>query len=161
MTAPCVAPCERARLIDEEAVIDLREWADMHGHPAPFPFPAGITARLWQQIERIPFRLVGKISVEQRVLDVVAQAQSRLRHEPAYDALANRPDAELLRFGALLPSTEHDGDHRPLVIHGAACSSCALVLTIGLASESGALPFASSSAYTMDHQTATAQPVFP
>lgn len=139
-------------------MIDLDEWADMHGYPAPFPVPAGITVSLWRKIERIPFRLAGKVSIEERVLDVVTHTRVCLRRRQAPGASNARSTVELLRFTAALPSTEGDGDRQTLVVHRGPCGSAPLVLTIGLASERWARSAAAASEL---HADTDIQPVFP
>lgn len=133
----CTTPsgCSRTRLIDNEALIDLDEWACIHGHIAPFPVPSGITVALWSKLEQIPFRLVGKITLEDRVLQLVARVRAcldtRLRNvDPR--ALAG---GITVAFSARLPYLAAGREQQPLAVHCGPCGTCPLSLTIGLPEE--------------------------
>ena len=138
--------CERARMIEEEILIDLDEWAELHGHPEPFPVPSGITAPLWRRIERLPFRLAGRISLEERVLDVTERARLCLSQR-GVDLRDHRGHAGVtLGFSASLPSTARDSGRQPLLLHCGPCGSAEMAVTIALPPETERLPVSGFSA---------------
>ena len=136
MALQTTSTCERARMIEEEILIDLDEWAQLHGHPEPFPVPSGITAPLWRRIERLPFRLAGRISLEDRVLDVTERARLCLNQRGVDLRDCRGPAGVILGFAASLPSTAGDLGRQPLLLHCGPCGSADVAVTIALPPDS-------------------------
>ncbi len=129
--------CLRARMLHDEQLIDLDEWAGLHGYPNPFPIPSGITAALWRRINKLPFKLAGKVTADQRICLVVKRAQQCLvQRFPNYAELV-RPEGVRLAFAVPLQSRSAGQAHTPLSIYCGPCGCQPLVLTIGLPSEVG------------------------
>jgi len=124
--------CTRAQLIQDERLIDLDEWAEMHGYLNPFPIPSGITVELWKQINRIPFRLAGKVTSEQRLQGVVRRAQQCLKQRfPDYLECERDKEVQLV-FAAPLPASAGARGHTPLSLVYGPCGCQPRAVTIGL-----------------------------
>ena len=122
----------RARWIDDELLIDLGEWSRLHGHRDPFPVPSGITASLWHRIERVPFRLAGRVTLEDRVLTVADRARARLDQEGV--ALGRQAAGPRLKlpFSAHLPCRACEPEQQPLTLYCGTWGSSEITVTIGL-----------------------------
>ena len=131
---PCGATT-RAELIEREDLIDLCEWARMQGHESPFPVPAAITAALWEELERIPFRLAGAVTMPERVHHVVAKARAALELELRDSAASDLVQGVVLAFSASLPSTLRDRPRRKLHLFCGPSDDAAIVITIGVPDE--------------------------
>jgi len=137
--SPGRSRCARQRMIEDEVLIDLSEWTALHGQSDPFEVPSGITAGLWSRIERIPFRLAGRVSVEDRVCEVVERARSCL--ESSRRQTVGLPHREAnarsctLPFSAFLPCSADDAPRRQLAIYCGPLGSVTQTITIGLREE--------------------------
>jgi hypothetical protein len=125
----------RSELIESEVLIDLCEWSRLHGFESPFPVPSAITARLWAEIERIPFRLTGLVSFEERVQHVIAKARACLEWQ--LQTLETRDDMNgiVAAFSATLPSGACDRARRKLHVFCGRCDGADIVITVGLPEE--------------------------
>src|SRR5262245_11492612 len=107
-TRPAGAPCRilglavsRRFALLRELLIDLDEWCAERSMWHALPYPAALTPRLCDAIERIPFRALGKTSPRERAQDVVRRAT--LAFERARRAGCDGTDGEcaVLSFAAL------------------------------------------------------------
>ncbi len=126
----------RARAIEQELLIDVREWAEASGVNDPFSFPAAITIACWDQITTVPYRLLGKISADDRVTHVVRRAAMALERFLKSEDSLEPPTEFCLEFGATLPTASPSGGSwKILHLESSTDDGGAPVLTIGLPSE--------------------------
>lgn len=120
----------------EEGLVDLEEWCSLEGLPLPFDMPTAITHSLWRVIERIPFRMISRVRIADRVLHVVDRARLRLGSPDAVHHLKHLERHFFGLFSAALPTCAEDRARRPLMLRWEpATSRSAGRLLIGLAEE--------------------------
>jgi hypothetical protein len=82
-------------LVDREVLIDLAEWAEARGCEPLAHHRCAVTGDLWTQLERIPFRQMGRTSLDERVRALHRCASRALKR-----ALLDLPSRRLpLRIG--------------------------------------------------------------
>ena len=72
------ADVPRSKAIELEWLVDVDEWAAVHGERTELPVPAAITASLWDRIERVPFAHCGRDDARTRARNVLRWAATAL-----------------------------------------------------------------------------------
>ena len=122
-------------LIEEEELIDLTEWADVRGEPAPLPWPAAMTRALWDAtVAAAPVQRRPPVPVNERVRGVVRAADRALRRRLAMSPNGARHPF-ILSFAAPLSARSGGPDWRPLRLAGQLDRDGQMRLLIGLAHE--------------------------
>jgi hypothetical protein len=100
-------PGSRRLALLREDLIDVDEWCEVRSVWHRLPFPAAMTSRLVEAIERIPFRMLGKTTELERGQAILRRATAALAR---LDTLRQEdPDGcVVLAFSARVPSCAHD-----------------------------------------------------
>jgi len=135
--SPPRARISRKMALELELLVDLREWSEEAGISYPFSHPAAITLPCWEQITKVPYRLLGKTTADERVAHVARRAAMALEQFLKKEENRSRERPFRLEFGASLPtSSAEGGSWKILQIESSLGDSRETVLTIDLRSPS-------------------------
>ncbi len=114
-----------------EHFVHLCEWMRQRGLPAPLPMACVISARLWQRLERIPFRIVQSTTIEDRVQHLVARTRACLTAYDVARACNERLDFTLA-FSASLPCRAEDPSRQILHLRCGRSEELGPTIALGL-----------------------------
>ena len=130
---PWAEPGSRRLALMREDLIDVDEWCEVRRVSHRLPFPAAMTGRLLDAIERIPFRMLGRTSELERGQAILRRAAATL---PQLEAL-RQEDPEsciVLPFSANVPSCARDA-WRILKLHCGPAADGKPTLILGMGDE--------------------------
>jgi hypothetical protein len=114
-----------------EHFVHLCEWMRQRGLPAPLPLACVISARLWERLERIPFRIVHSTRLEDRVQHLVARTRACLAAYDVARACNERLDFTLT-FSASLPCRAEDPSRQILHLRCGRTQDLGPTIALGL-----------------------------
>ncbi len=123
----------RAIALQQELLIDLREWAEENEMRYPFSCSAAITRECWESIGAVPYHLVGKVTEQQRVARVVHRAVCALDRYLKDERHPVQGSSFRVEFGVPLPTSgTAGGDWTTMQLESGRGDHGEAVLTIGL-----------------------------
>jgi hypothetical protein len=118
------------RALEDERLIDVREWCDGHRLESPLPPRTVMTRAVCDAIDRIPFRLVQQVTARERGAALFARAAALLARR-AEKASTQGP----FSFSAALPCRAEDRRWRPLLLRSEELGSLGSVHIVALETE--------------------------